>query len=150
MPPMPYMPYTRDGFGAPMRHSRSHAQPHSRVTAPSAYTGATNEWIPALPGPPMPGSNAIHDAEVLPDMGPVGDPAPQYHWHHDTHHHHYYGAQTSGRGGTSALTASPQLQPALSRSGGCLVTFLVLLGAFLTFMVMLMGLALAGQILALR
>jgi hypothetical protein len=34
-------------------------------------------------------------------------------------------------------------------SGGCLVVFLVLLGAFLTFMVMLMGFALLGQILAL-
>lgn len=40
--------------------------------------------------------------------------------------------------------------PQLTHSGGCLVVFLVLLGAFLTFAVMLMGLALAGQILTLR
>ncbi len=103
-----------------------------------------------MPSPPLPGSSATHDAEVLPDEVSVGDPALHYHWHQDTYHHHYYAAQTLGRGGTFALPAVPQLQSGLSRSGGCLVTFLVLLGAFLTFMVMLMGLALAGQILVLR
>ena len=51
-----------------------------------------------------------------------------------------------------ALPSAPQAvaQPRLSHAGGCLVVFLVLLGGFLTFLVMLMGLALAGQILMLR
>ena len=82
---------------------------------------------------------------------------PQYHWHQDTHHHHYYFQGASPQRqlphqAAFALPTVPQVvaQPRLAHAVGCLVVFLVLLGAFLTFLVMLMGLALAGQILMLR
>lgn len=84
-------------------------------------------------------------------------PRPQYHWHQDTHHHHYYAHafHASPQSPHQAAFAPPYVpqvvaQPRLSHAGGCLVVFLVLLGASLTFLVMLMGLALAGQILMLR
>lgn len=89
---------------------------------------------------------------------PHGQP-PQYHWQQDVHHHHYcaYAPHTStqppqpGAASLPSLASLPRLaQPRLSRAGSCLAVFLVLLGAFVTFMVMLMGLALAGQILMLR
>ena len=135
------------------------AAPVQRVAAPSAFAGGankTNEWGSGVSAPQPHVGKGLPDQTALPSIVSGDERAPHYHWHQDTHHHHYYAAaqaQDMRQLALSALPALPALppgQPALSRSGGCLVTFLVLLGAFLTFMVLLMGLALAGQILTLR
>ena len=145
-------------------HLQPGAIPVQRVAAPFAFAGGanknkTNEWGSGVSAPQPQVEKGSPDPSALPTIvsGVSGDRrAPHYHWHQDTHHHHYYAAaqaQDMSQLALSALPALPALlpgQPALSRSGGCLVTFLVLLGAFLTFMVLLMGLALAGQILTLR
>lgn len=137
------------------------AAPVQRVASPSAFAGGahknkTNEWGSGVSAPQPHVGKGLPDQTALPSIVSGDERAPHYHWHQDTHHHHYYAAaqaQDMRQLALSALPALPALppgQPALSRSGGCLVTFLVLLGAFLTFMVLLMGLALAGQILTLR
>ena len=76
--------------------------------------------------------------------GPAGYEAPHYHYHQDTHHHHWYFPPAVNNSPTLAFPPFVTLG-----SGGCLVVFLVLLGAFLSFMVLLMGFALLGQLLAL-
>lgn len=162
------MPHIREDFRSHRNHWRHTGRlqpgpsPIQRVAAPSAFAGGantTNEWGSGVSVPQPHVGKGLPDQTALPSIvsGVSGDErAPNYHWHQDTHHHHYYAAaqaQDMRQLALSALPAWPALppgQPALSRSGGCLVTFLVLLGAFLTFMVLLMGLALAGQILALR
>jgi hypothetical protein len=131
-----------------------HVRPISRAAMLSTFAGgmnSSNGWGPAIVARQLCGVKDLPDSSALPTMAPGDDRAP--HHHQDTHHHHYYAASQAAGLTQLALPALPALplgQPALSRSGGCLVTFLVLLGAFLTFMVLLMGLALAGHMLALQ
>lgn len=143
----------RSGPTAPQTVASSHpgggwqsaTSSSSAATSGSSWSaqtpaGANQQRVLALPGPVR--------TDYLPH-----DP-PQYHWHQDTHYHYHPAvqpAQASGRAFPSTqLVPTMPSPPQLTRSGGCLVVFLVLLGAFLTFAVMLMGLALAGQILTLR
>lgn len=152
------------GSGAPSRTftSSGPASP-SRAVVPAAQS-SIGSWPPDDRPGSRPGERG---GSGHPDIGDQcesdhADQAgqspliPQYHWHQDTHHHYY--AQLASpqpqppRQTAFALPSIPQAvaQPRLAHTGGCLVVFLVLLGAFLTFLVMLMGLALAGQILMLR
>lgn len=155
------MPRASDNAWFGRRHGHSHALPRRSPpaavqTSPSVVQTTTGDetivrgvrtQLPATSFTTSAHANMHSDQTIRPDD--VGQP-PQYHWHQDTHYHYTLAAATPpAHEGRPALTTIPA-PPALSRSGGCLVVFLVLLGALLTFLVMLMGLALAGQIFMLR
>lgn len=95
---------------------------------------------------------------------PGGDPPPEHpggegvhhHYHAHVHHYHFYGASPNAP--TAPLPVPPPpLQvpvrvdwPPLPRRSGCVVLFLVLLGALLMCMLMSMGFALLGQLATLH
>lgn len=134
------------------RHGPAHAQPspsHDGATIGERAVVPTTGGIQPF-ARTFPASAGVGHLSGQPGRPGGSGQTPQYHWHQDTHYHYTLSdAAQPARQGTQLQPPLP-LPPALSRSGGCLVVFLVLLGAVLTFLVMLMGLALASQVLTLR
>lgn len=131
----------------------------SEVIRHGTGTDGVQPGTPALPRPPQ-ASLPRYWPKPLPSL-PMSLPGPavhasdgqaQYHWHQDTHYHQTVArdpAQKDSQLQVAGSTARALTSPLTLRSG-CLVVGLVLLGALLTMLVMLMGLALVAQILAVR